>query len=128
MSQLDNIMALVDDYGSACYFREEDHPKKHKALRTAIEQMEKQEPVAQPLKEAVFTVLEGFTLPHDVRKILESAYFTTPPTTPAAYTAEDIAAAAARVGWVDGEGQVARDEWVLTWHARHTTTTSSAWR
>jgi hypothetical protein len=27
----------------------------------------------------VFTVLEGFTLPHDVRKILEAAYYTTPP-------------------------------------------------
>jgi hypothetical protein len=37
-----------------------------------------QEPVAQSLKDAVFTVLEGFTLPHDVRKILEAAYYTPP--------------------------------------------------
>jgi hypothetical protein len=34
--------------------------------------------VAQSLKDAVFTVLEGFTLPHDVRKILESAYYNPP--------------------------------------------------
>jgi hypothetical protein len=38
-----------------------------------------QEPVAQSLKDAVFTVIEGFNIPHDVRKILESAYYTTPP-------------------------------------------------
>jgi hypothetical protein len=38
-----------------------------------------QEPVEQSLNDAVFTVLEGFTLPHDVRKILEAAYYTTPP-------------------------------------------------
>jgi hypothetical protein len=38
-----------------------------------------QEPVAQSLKDAVFTVIEGFTLPHDVRKILESAYYNAPP-------------------------------------------------
>jgi hypothetical protein len=31
----------------------------------------------QSLEEAVFTVLEGFTLPHDVRKILETAYYRT---------------------------------------------------
>ncbi len=37
-----------------------------------------QEPVAQSLKDAVFTVLEGFTLPHDVRKILEASYYTPP--------------------------------------------------
>jgi len=36
-----------------------------------------QEPKTQSLKDAVFTVLEGFTLPHDVRKILEAAYYTT---------------------------------------------------
>lgn len=30
------------------------------------------------LKAATFTVLEGFTLPHDVRKILESALYTIP--------------------------------------------------
>jgi hypothetical protein len=27
------------------------------------------------LQEAVFAVLEGWTLPHDVRKILENAYY-----------------------------------------------------
>ena len=32
------------------------------------------------LRDAVFTVIEGFTLPNDVRKILETAYYnTTPP-------------------------------------------------
>jgi hypothetical protein len=48
---------------------------------TAIKQARSasvQEPVAQSLKDAVFTVLEGFTLPHDVRKILEAAYYTPP--------------------------------------------------
>jgi hypothetical protein len=38
-----------------------------------------QEPVAQSLKDAVFTVIEGFNIPHDVRKILESAYYNAPP-------------------------------------------------
>ena len=41
-----------------------------------------QEPVAQSLKDAVFTVIEGFNIPPDVRKILESAYYTTPPAAP----------------------------------------------
>ena len=36
-------------------------------------------PVAQSLKDAVFTVIEGFNIPHDVRKILESAYYNAPP-------------------------------------------------
>ena len=31
--------------------------------------------MSQTLKDAVFTVLEGFTLPHEVRKILEKAYY-----------------------------------------------------
>ncbi len=53
------------------------------SLTQAIEQAEKQELGARSLKEAVFLVLEGFTLPHDVRKILETAYYTTPPTVPA---------------------------------------------
>lgn len=30
------------------------------------------------LRKAVFTVLEGFTLPEDARKILESAYYSAP--------------------------------------------------
>jgi hypothetical protein len=30
------------------------------------------------LSKAVFTVLEGFTLPHDARKILETAYYAQP--------------------------------------------------
>jgi hypothetical protein len=47
-----------------------------------------QGPVAQSLKDAVFTVLEGFTLPHDVRKILEAAYYTTPPAAPVPMTIE----------------------------------------
>jgi hypothetical protein len=38
-----------------------------------------QEPVAQSLKDAVFTVIEGFNIPPDVRKILESAYYNAPP-------------------------------------------------
>ena len=29
----------------------------------------------QLLRDAVFAVLEGFTIPHDVRKILETAYY-----------------------------------------------------
>jgi hypothetical protein len=45
----------------------------------SVQSAERVEPVAQSLKDAVFTVLEGFTLPHDVRKILETAYYTTPP-------------------------------------------------
>ncbi len=45
----------------------------------SVQSAERVEPVAQSLKDAVFTVLEGFTLPHEVRKILETAYYTTPP-------------------------------------------------
>jgi hypothetical protein len=41
------------------------------------------QPVAQSLKDAVFTVIEGFNIPHDVRKILESAYYNAPPAQPA---------------------------------------------
>ena len=36
------------------------------------------DPAQSSLRAAVFTVLEGFTLPHDVRKILETAYYSTP--------------------------------------------------
>jgi hypothetical protein len=36
-------------------------------------------PMAQSLKDAVFTVIEGFNIPPDVRKILETAYYATPP-------------------------------------------------
>jgi hypothetical protein len=43
-----------------------------------VAMQEQGEPVAQSLKDAVFTVLEGFTLDNNVRKILESAYYTTP--------------------------------------------------
>ena len=46
------------------------------AIKTALEA--KDEP--EGLRDAVFTVIEGFTLPNDVRKILETAYYnTTPP-------------------------------------------------
>jgi hypothetical protein len=43
--------------------------------------VDKQEPAQEPesLRDAVFTVLEGFTLPQDARKILEAAYYTEPP-------------------------------------------------
>jgi hypothetical protein len=58
-----------------------------------------QEPVAQSLKDAVFTVIEGFNIPHDVRKILESAYYNAPP-----------AAQKQWVGLTDEEIQTAWDE------------------
>jgi hypothetical protein len=61
-----------------------------------------QEPVAQSLKDAVFTVIEGFTLPHDVRKILESAYYNAPPAAQPAYTKDDIERAFS-AGIVEGE-------------------------
>ncbi len=45
---------------------------------TPPQQEAKDEP--EGLRDAVFTVIEGFTLPNDVRKILETAYYnTTPP-------------------------------------------------
>ncbi len=44
---------------------------------TTPQPAQQQEPVA--LSQAVYTVLEGFTLPHDVRKILESAYYSDQP-------------------------------------------------
>jgi hypothetical protein len=63
-----------------------EHPCKDFVLKAApsspVQPAAGQEPVAQSLKDAVFTVLEGFTLPHDVRKILETAYYATPPTAP----------------------------------------------
>ncbi len=49
------------------------------AGRWLLEQPAVQEPVAQSLKDAVFTVIEGFNIPPDVRKILESAYYNAPP-------------------------------------------------
>jgi hypothetical protein len=50
-----------------------------------------QEPVAQSLKDAVFTVIEGFNIPHDVRKILESAYYNAPPAAQPAPVQEPVA-------------------------------------
>ena len=44
----------------------------------ALQHLLKPAPVQEPVAHAVFTVLEGFTLPHDVRKILEAAYYTLP--------------------------------------------------
>lgn len=39
-----------------------------KSLYTRVQELES-------LDKSVFTVLEGFTLPHEVRKILETAYY-----------------------------------------------------
>ena len=49
-----------------------------------------QKPALQPvgLSDAVYTVLEGFTLPHDVRKILETAFYG-PASSPPAQPAQD---------------------------------------
>jgi hypothetical protein len=49
------------------------------ALQHLLKPAPVQEPVAQSLKDAVFTVIEGFNIPPDVRKILESAYYNAPP-------------------------------------------------
>jgi hypothetical protein len=57
-----------------------------------------QEPVARSLKDSVFLVLEGFTLPHDVRKILETAYYTTPQ---AQQAEKQVAWQDTRKTWVD---------------------------
>jgi hypothetical protein len=39
----------------------------------------KENTMTDKLRDAVYTVLEGFTLPHDVRKILETAYYGSSP-------------------------------------------------
>jgi len=72
------------------------------ALQHLLKPAPVQEPVAQSLKDAVFTVIEGFTLPHDVRKILESAYYNAPPAAQPAYTKDDIERAFS-AGIVEGE-------------------------
>ena len=60
-------------------------------MRDRPEEQPAQEP--ESLRDAVFTVLEGFTLPHDVRKMLEAAYYTTSPKRPwVGLTAEDFSA------------------------------------
>ena len=61
------------------------------------------QPAQEPelLRDAVLTVLEGFTLPHDVRKILEAAYYTAPPQrTWVGLTDEDIKAVNAQVSQI----------------------------
>jgi hypothetical protein len=63
----------------------EDVIERFKAFEALVRADERAQPapvqelVAQSLKDAVFTVIEGFNIPHDVRKILESAYYNTPP-------------------------------------------------
>ena len=60
------------------YIETDAHERKYvrHAIKAALEA--KDEP--EGLRDAVFTVIEGFTLPNDVRKILETAYYnTTPP-------------------------------------------------
>jgi hypothetical protein len=52
-------------------------PANYDSLVDSVKTQPAQEP--DSLRDAVFTVLEGFTLPQDVRKILEAAYYTTPP-------------------------------------------------
>lgn len=79
---LESLEAMMEEfkgydlpYGSKAYAKAKDA---RLSLYQAVEQYQKQEPMTQSLKEAVFLVLEGFTLPHDARKILETAYYTTP--------------------------------------------------
>lgn len=51
-----------------------------------------------PLRKVVFSVLEGFTLPHAVRKILEAAYYTPSPAQVVAVDAVDELREALRMG------------------------------
>ena len=67
-------------------------------------------PDVEALHTAVFTVLEGFTLPHDVRKILEKAYYAPSPAQAVAGTLTGC-----NCRW-DGETQV---EWCEL-HLAHT--------
>jgi hypothetical protein len=46
-----------------------------KIVETAISIADASNNEKAKLRKGVFTVLEGFTLPHDVRKILEAAYY-----------------------------------------------------
>jgi len=54
-------------------------------------------PSDDALRAAVFVVLEGFTLPHDVRKALETAYYAAPRPTPSPAASSTDAEAARKV-------------------------------
>ena len=85
--------------------------EKYNSAITAIKQARSapvQEPVAQSLKDAVFTVLEGFTLPHDVRKLLEAAYYT-PPAAQRQFVGLEREIAAAVLDHCYGHGGVSDD-------------------
>lgn len=60
---------------------------------------------SESIKEAVFSVIDGFTLPHDVRKILETAYYAAPA------AEETTLASRPWVGLTDNEWQDISDKY-----------------
>lgn len=77
--QIKEIMALVDELTFKCLPPvTEPRVKAAREHRAAIESALRAA-VPESLATAVFTVLEGYTLHHDARKILETAYYSESP-------------------------------------------------
>jgi len=72
----DALMALADRY--AFHIPGSQHSDEARAALLAALQEQAREGVAVAIKDAVGCVLEGWTLPDPVRKILETAYYAAP--------------------------------------------------
>ena len=76
MKTVDELMALADRY--AFHIPGSQHSDEARAALLAALQEQAREGEAVAIKDAVGCVLEGWTLPEPVRKILETAYYAAP--------------------------------------------------
>ena len=76
MKTVDELMALADRY--AFHIPGSQHSDEARAVLLAALQEQAREGEAVAIKDAVGCVLEGWTLPEPVRKILETAYYAAP--------------------------------------------------
>ena len=75
-TQTERLMALADRY--AFHIPGSQHSDEARAALLAALQEQAREGEAVAIKDAVGCVLEGWTLPDPVRKILETAYYAAP--------------------------------------------------
>ena len=76
MKTVDELMALADRY--AFHIPGSQHSDEVRDALLAALQEQAREGEAVAIKDAVGCVLEGWTLPEPVRKILETAYYAAP--------------------------------------------------
>ena len=76
MKTVDELMALADRY--AFHIPGSQHSDEARAALLAALQEQAREGEVVAIKDAVGCVLEGWTLPDPVRKILETAYYAAP--------------------------------------------------